>query len=110
MTDTTFAEDIELAAGDEPIISISVGPTRRWTWADEPDHALGAEPVSWAEARPVLDYLFDAGYGGQDCHDIWAWTPTRVLFVHEYDGATCVASAPRNPTTFTEATQTGVAA
>jgi hypothetical protein len=103
---TTFAEDILIAAGDEPIIAIAVGPTRRWTWDDtETDHNLGNEPVSWVEAFPVLNYHFDAGYGGQDCHDIWAWTPTRVLFVHEYDGATGVVSAPRFPVPFEGATQ-----
>ena len=102
----TFAEDILIAAGDEPIIAIAVGPTRRWTWdKDGSDHNLGNEPVSWVEAFPVLNYEFDAGYGGQDCHDIWAWTPTRVLFVHEYDGATHVASAPRFPSPFEGATQ-----
>jgi hypothetical protein len=104
---TTFAEDILKAAGDEPIIAIAVGPTRGWSWGDETDHSLGNKPVSWLEAFPVLNYHFDAGFGGQDCHDIWAWTPTRVLFVHEYDGATGVASAPRFPIPFEWATQHG---
>jgi len=101
----TFADDILEAAGDEPIIAIAVGPTRRWTYADEPDHNLGNQPVEWEAAKPVLSYEYDAGYGGQDCHDFWAWTPTRVLFVHEYDGSTSIASAPRNPSPFEGATQ-----
>jgi len=104
---TTFAEDILKVAGDEPILAIAVGPSRSCWWSDTIDHTLGNEPVSWLEAFPVLNYHFDAGYGGQDCHDIWAWTPTRVLFVHEYDGATGVASAPRFPVPFEGATQHG---
>lgn len=102
---STYAEDILRVAGDEPILAIAVGPKRRWTVEEETDHALGADPVSWEQARPVLDYDYDSGYGGQDCHDIWAWTETRVLFVHEYDGATLVAFAPRHPSTFEEPTQ-----
>ena len=103
----TFAQDILDAANGEPIEAIAVGPNRRghdW-YSDGSDHALGAGPVSWKQAMPVLSYKYDTGYGGQDCHDFWAWTPTRVLFVHEYDGATSIASAPRFPGPFVAATQ-----
>ena len=103
----TFATDILRAAGDEPILAIAVGPMRGgYNWQGEsPDHPLGPGPVDWPVAMPFLDYEYDDGFGGQDCHDIWGWTETRVLFVHEYDGATSVASAPRNPSPFVEATQ-----
>jgi len=104
----TFAKDILEAAGDEAILAIAVGPMRgrAYMYDDEkPDHDLGAEPVSWGKAFPVLNYGYDDGYGGQDCHDIWAWTETRVLFVHEYDGSTSVSFAPRHPSPFDGATQ-----
>jgi hypothetical protein len=102
----TFADDILEAAGAEPILAIAVGPKRGgWSFDNESDHDLGNEPVDWERAKPVLSYSYDTGYGGQDCHDFWAWTPTRVLFVHEYDGATSIASAPRNPSPFEDATQ-----
>ena len=100
----TFADDILEAAGSEHIEAIAVGPCRGYSWSDETDHALGPNPVSWEAAFPVLNYDYDDGFGGQDCHDFWAWTPTRVLFVHEYDGATRIASAPRHPSPFAEAT------
>lgn len=104
--DENFAADILEAAGDEPILAIAVAPKRGSAWrGDEPDHELGQNPVAWDVAKPVLDYTYDDGFGGQDCHDFWAWTETRVLFVHEYDGATSIASAPRNPSPFVEATQ-----
>lgn len=102
--DSTFAEDILEKAGHEPIEAISVSKRRGSYWRDEDsDHDLGQSPVSWEAAFPVLNYQYGKGYGSQDCHDFWAWTATRVLFVHEYDGATWIASAPRFPSPFTEA-------
>ncbi len=102
----TFASDILSVVGDEPIEAVSISPKRgSYRGNDAPDHNLGSGPVSWEVARPVLDYSYDTSYGGQDCHDVWVWTPTRVLFVHEYDGATSVAYAPRFPSPFVRATQ-----
>ncbi len=99
---TTFAEDIEAALVPEPIEAIVVMKPSDW---DDTIHSrsvkLGEpkydERLSWAEARPWLDYEYDAGYGGQDCHDFYAWTPNLVAFIHEYDGSTSVMSVPRNP-------------
>jgi hypothetical protein len=96
--DSNFKDDILAAAKGEPIEAISVGRKRSgWSLDDTPDHALGDGPVSWDMAAPVLDYAYDAGFGGQDCHNIWAWTRTRVLSIHEYDGSTSIISVPRNP-------------
>lgn len=101
-----FANKILEATGGEEIIAISISPWNNSSarYDAEPgvvaDHALGCEPVSWAEAFPVLNYEYDDGYGGQDCHDIIAWTATKVLYVHEYDGSTSVQSVPRNPAPF----------
>jgi hypothetical protein len=44
-----------------------------------------------------LDAEFDQGYGSPACFPLYAWTKTRVFFVHEYDGATCLNWAPRYP-------------
>lgn len=101
----TFSADILAVAGDEKIEAISVSPRRGYSWGDDTDHDLGHDPVSWDRAFPVLNYEYDTGYGEQDCHDIWAWTPTRVLFVHEYDGSTSITYAPRHPAPFTDPTQ-----
>ena len=91
---TTFAEDIAGVADNEPIEAVVIG-RRGNGWFDEPQEA---QPVlSWGEARERLDYEYDDGFGGAECHAIYAWTPTRVLFVHEYDGSTTVVSVPRNP-------------
>lgn len=57
----------------------------------------GGRPLTWDEARPLLDYPYDTGFGGNDCHAIWAWTSRWILFVSVYDGATMVERVPRNP-------------
>lgn len=103
----TFAEDIERAAKGEQIEGAVIGA---FGWNDyEDDKAAGVGPrevpsdkfgvlLPWSEARPLLDYAYDDSFGSPDCHSVWAWTPSLVLFVGEYDGATRVEAAPRNPT------------
>lgn len=53
--------------------------------------------LAWEEALPWIDYEFDCGYGAPSCNAIHAWTASKVLFVSQYDGATCINSVPRNP-------------
>lgn len=58
----------------------------------------GPYPVeSWASAAEKLNYEYDSGYGGADCHAVIVWGEKYVYFVHEYDGATHIAKMPRNP-------------
>ena len=106
--ENTFAEDIEAAAGGEPIIGIVIGP---FGWGDyvpilseEPERKravpqeLRGKVLTWEQARPWLNYKYDRGYGAPDCHAIFAWTENRVIFVDQYDGATSVCWVPRHPT------------
>lgn len=88
-----FLFDILDAAGDEEIIGIKFLNARGY----DNDIPFDGELVSFQEAVSVLDYTYDTGYGGQDCHSIYAWTPTRILFVGEYDGSTWIEWRPRNP-------------
>ncbi len=53
--------------------------------------------ITWEEAEKWLDYMYDGGYGGEDCHPVTIWTATRVLFCGLYDGSTWVTSVPRHP-------------
>ena len=93
----TFAEEIEAEAGG-PIVGVVVAMSRHFNPYEE--GARDPQPVySWQEVRPLLDYEYDHGFGGTDCHAITAWTADKVLFVVEYDGSTWVASVPRNPIT-----------
>jgi hypothetical protein len=99
----TFAEEIEYAAGGEPISAIAIGPFARGDGYGE-DRISRAAPVrigqllKWEEARPMLDYEFDRNFGQPQCDAIHAWTENKVLFVYEHDGATQVLTIPRNPT------------
>lgn len=83
---------------DGPIIGAVIGPDDRKHFAERSNRPLYGKLISWDVARPVLDYEYDNGYDGADCHAVYAWTETQVLFVSEYDGATGINSIPRNPT------------
>ena len=97
MTTETFATEIEKCAG-EPIEAIVISGDRSgWGSRDKWPEWAG-KILTWELARPALNYTYDAGYGGQDCHSIYAWTEHWVLLVAEYDGSTHVARIPRNPT------------
>jgi len=54
--------------------------------------------LSWEEAQGWLDYEFDEGLGLIECPPVWAWTPTKVIAIGEYDGSTWPYSIPRHPT------------
>ena len=82
---------LEQAAGDEAIEAVSIGNA----WG-EPNPYAG-RLLSWEDAGPLLDVDFDDVIGCAGCPPVTAWTATRVLFVHEYDGATGLRSLPRNP-------------
>lgn len=45
----------------------------------------------------ALDAEFDSGYGGEDCHRMYAWSKSWVFFIYAYDGATCLAKLPARP-------------
>lgn len=56
------------------------------------------ELLSWGEARAMLDYEFNQGFGAPpQCDAIYAWTDNKVLVVVEYDGSTGVQAIPPNP-------------
>jgi hypothetical protein len=96
---TTFAEDIEKAAGGESIEGIVIS-LMGWDEDDRQPRDKGVpvgRVVTWTEVRRFLDYEYDSGFGGADCHAVYVWTATRVLFVHEYDGSTGMSSVPRHP-------------
>lgn len=99
----TFADEILDEAGGEPIVGIVLngGRGRRWKYEDGCPNVTPAELVGklvdWPTAKPLLDYDYARGYGGEDCHAVTAWTAYRVIFVGCYDGATWVTSVPRNP-------------
>ena len=54
-------------------------------------------PLSPDQAREYLNYEYDVGFGSRDCHNIYAWTKSYVLYVHGYDGSTSITYVKRNP-------------
>ena len=55
------------------------------------------KPVMLKDVIDHFDYDFDSGYGGQECHDFYIWTKSKVLFIWEYDGSTHISHVLRNP-------------
>ncbi len=60
-------------------------------------------PYDDTEARPDEGVLLDREAllakvdGGADCYPFYAWTDDWIIFVREYDGATCLGRLPRSP-------------
>ena len=89
----TFAEELEALIGNELVEGVELLTGRNYN--DVSPYPTGI--LTWEEARPHLDYEYDSGYGSQDCHNVYIWTPTRVIYIHEYDGSTWPETVPRNP-------------
>ena len=85
------------AKNGEQLLSAVIGSDDRAKWGspEKADVLRHVEP--WAEASKKIDYEYDSGFGGADCHAVFAWGEKFVYFVHEYDGATNVQFVPRNP-------------
>ena len=47
------------------------------------------------EAKKILDYDFDAGFGGENGPYFTAWTKDKVYFPVQYDGSEWITSVPR---------------
>lgn len=88
-------EEMERLYGEQ-IETVVVGKLDAYPYRDEP---LADENVLLSRAAGLakLDREYDSGFGGADCNPFYAWTASRVFFVHEYDGATGVVWAPRSP-------------
>ena len=88
-------EWLECKAGGEKIEGVVIGEAG---WGcEEKENIPKNKLLSWEEAKKYLDYNFHDGYGSPECHAITAWTPTKVMFIVEYDGATDIKSVPRHP-------------
>ena len=97
---TTFAQDLKEAAKPERIKAVQICSNEENYGFRESrppiPHEMKDIPLSWGEARPLLNYTYDSGFGSQDCHQIFMWTLTRVFYIHVYDGSTSIKSAPRS--------------
>lgn len=94
-----WLENAEAATG-ETIEAIVVGPHYNAPdkWSANPKVKADENRVlSREDGLKKLDQDYDDGYGGADCFPMYAWTKSRVYFIHEYDGSTGLSSVPRNP-------------
>ncbi len=54
--------------------------------------------LAYDEARPMMQtWEFEGGHGAPDCYAVRIWTNQRIIWVTQYDGATGLDSAERNP-------------
>lgn len=88
-------EAAALTAGDTLRFAV-IGPDDRdsdaWdNWGKE----CPVEP--WEIAGEKINYSYNNGYGGADCHAVIAWGDRFVYYVAEYDGSTYIKRSPRNP-------------
>lgn len=80
-----------------------------WGWGGYGEPSPPAVPkekrgilLSPAVARPLMQsWSFCGGFGAPECYAAYIWTNHRVLWVTQYDGATGLNSAPRNPVAIT---------
>lgn len=92
---SNLKNDIAEALGYEPIEAIVISRTREesYDWGEDAERPV----QQWRDVAPILNYNYDSGYGGVDCHRFVAWTATRIAFLGQYDGCTWVETIPRNP-------------
>jgi len=101
MISYSFEADILAVADGEPILAVKIinvpysygSPDSRF----EATKQFENQVLPWATLENFFRYQYDTGYGSMDCHDIVAWTETKVIYIREYDGSTSVVYVPRNP-------------
>ena len=90
----------ELAEG-EPILGVIIGEMGWGDYGSEDVAQYAQQPkgklLTWEEAKPLLDYEFNDGYGAPGCNAIYAWTKDFVIAISQYDGSTSPFRVPRNP-------------
>jgi len=94
-----FKKDILESVGDELDTAIIIVVDDIYVSENNekfPKDMIG-KPVLLKDVIDYFDYEYDDGYGGQECHNIYIFTKKEVLYIHEYDGSTYIASVPRNP-------------
>lgn len=74
-----------------------------WSGYNEPEPPaipvdLRGKPMEIDEAAKYMKtWSFYGGYGAPECYAVYIWTTERVMWVTQYDGATGLNFAPRNP-------------
>ena len=88
----SFAKDLEEVACEAIHFCVIGDGSPR----DIPKEKKG-KVLPWSDAFGLLDYAYDDGYGGADCHAVYCYTQNYIVFVGEYDGSTWPERIPRSP-------------
>lgn len=96
---SAITELIEFLKENENVEAIVFGP---WSGYNHDDKFIPKEKqgviLTLTEAIPFMNnWNFIQDYGSPNVHTVWIWTNLRTIWVHEYDGSSCLASMPRNP-------------
>ncbi len=102
MGDNAISELEEFLNDGEFVEAVVFGA---WGWGgygepDPPPVPVDRQGVvlSFDEAKQYMgSWCFYGGYGAPDCYAVNIWTNQRIIWVTQYDGATGLDSAPRNP-------------
>lgn len=82
----------------EIIEAVAFGTWPRFFSVECPASPPRDRPMSWAAAKKhMAGWSINGGFGGAESFPLLVWTNFRVIWVHEYDGSTRLAGAPRNP-------------
>lgn len=100
MTNLTFMREIEDYALRNNLglpAQVVIGLENKWANKGEiPDEKLNTV-LSWQDGKYLLNYTYHRGFGSVECHAVYVWTESAVIFVSQYDGATCLQYVLRNP-------------
>lgn len=102
MDKNAFDDLLEYLEPREEIEAVVFGPYGWNGYCEEgkfvPDKKKGVV-LTADEAAPFMKgWSFDGDFGAPSCYAVYVWTNKRVIWVTQYDGATWLSSAPRNPT------------
>jgi hypothetical protein len=61
------------------------------------DPSLIGISLTWEQARPLLDYKYNRGYGTIDCHEVIIYTDSMITYNYGYDGLVLLRQLPRSP-------------
>jgi hypothetical protein len=92
----TFAEELEALIGNEQVEGVRLISGRDYI----DDLVFPKILLTWEQARSYLNYLAPRSYSenfSRDCHSLYIWTPTRVIFIRKYAGYIQPEIVPRNP-------------
>lgn len=99
MNNANWWKELKAIDKKEKILAIAVEPKDKWDkkeqemiYYEKKDTELFR---NFKDAKKLLNFDFDDGFGGEEGVSFTAWTKSRVYFPACYDGSEWIASVPR---------------